>query len=194
MSRSRSLPPEYFESIYQRNADPWQFETSSYEKNKYRLTLQSMPGATYRNGLEIGCSIGVLTERLAALCKRLLALDVSQEALDRALARCAHLTGVRFRRMQVPGELPDECFDLIVLSEVGYYWQMADLERAADGLCARHPAGGHLVLVHLTEYVPDHPLSGDEVHDYWMSRPEWRQVCSTRQPRFRLDVLERASN
>ena len=65
---------------------------------------------------------------------------------------------------------------------------MGDL---ADELAERHDRGGHLVLVHLTEFVPDYPQTGDQVHDYWTSRPEWRSVHHARHERFRIDILER---
>jgi alkylation response protein AidB-like acyl-CoA dehydrogenase/SAM-dependent methyltransferase len=186
-----SLPPSYFSRIYQRRKDPWGFETSAYESEKYNLTVRSLPLPKYQSALEIGCSIGVLTACLAPRCERLLALDVSEIALEQARQRCAHLSQVRFARMQFPRQAPDDCFDLIVVSEVAYYWQQADLALAADELAARHLPGGHLILVHLTEPVPDYPLTGDEVHDYWLTRPEWQSVHAERRDRFRLDVLER---
>ena len=93
--------------------------------------------------------------------------------------------------MQVPDEFPSGSFDLIMVSEVAYYWQREDLKRAMDGLAQRHERGGHLLLVHLTEPVKDYPLTGDEVHTLWTARPEWTVVHSRREPRFRLDVLEK---
>lgn len=186
-----SLPPSYFSRIYQRRRDPWGFETSAYESEKYNCTLESLPLPKYQSAIEVGCSIGVLTACLAPRCERLLGVDVSEIALERAGERCAHLPQVRFEQMQFPQQAPDDCFDLIVISEVAYYWQRADLILAADELAARHLPGGHLVLVHLTETVPDYPLTGDEVHDFWLTRPEWTSIRTERHDRFRLDVLER---
>ena len=188
---TRSLQPAYFHKIYAGENDPWDFETSAYEHHKYEATVRSLPLPCYENGLEVGCSIGVLTERLSERAERLLGLDISSRALEAARQRCAHNERVSFACMQVPAQMPEGEFDLIVVSEVAYYWQMEDLERAADGLADRHLPGGHLVLVHLTEFVPDYPLRGDEVHDYWLSRPEWQAIHHERHPRFRLDVLER---
>ena len=51
---------------------------------------------------EIGCSIGVLTRKLARRCERLLAVDLLPEILARAPARCADLPGVSFPRLAVP--------------------------------------------------------------------------------------------
>ena len=186
-----SLPPRYFERIYAHTQDPWEFETSAYEAGKYRITLEALPRAQYENAVEVGCSIGVLTQQLAKRADHLLGLDVSDRALERARERLADEPHVDFACMQVPHALPDDTFDLIVISEVAYYWTRPDLERAADEFAARHEPGGHLALVHLTEFVPDYPQTGDQVHDYWASRPEWRTVYHARHPRFRIDVLER---
>jgi alkylation response protein AidB-like acyl-CoA dehydrogenase/protein-L-isoaspartate O-methyltransferase len=186
-----SLPPAYFESIYEHSRDPWEFETSAYETAKYRDTLQNLPHGRYRNALEIGCSIGVLTAQLAMRCDSLLSIDVSERALAVARIRCAALAQVRFARMQAPLEMPEGCFDLVIVSEVAYYWDRETLDRAATLLAAQQPAGGHLVLVHFTPVVPDYPLTGDEVHDAWTARDEWRVIRQERRERYRLDVLER---
>jgi alkylation response protein AidB-like acyl-CoA dehydrogenase len=186
-----SLPARYFERIYAQKRDPWDFESSLYEKQKYQATLNALPRKRYRRGLEVGCSIGVLTHQLSDRCDALLGLDLSQTALAVAQARCLQLEQVSFACMRVPHVMPQERFDLIIVSEVAYYWSLRDLKKAADELAARHERGGHLVLVHLTEEVPDYPLTGDEVHDYWLSRDDWHSVGSERLERFRVDVLER---
>lgn len=156
--REESLPPKYFERIYTQKRDPWEFETSEYEREKYGATVGALPEERYERGLEVGCSIGVLTKLLAERCDELVAVDVSETALRVAKGRCP---GVSFACLRVPEEMPSGMFELIVVSEVAYYWSLADLARAADELAARHMDGGHLVLVHLTEWVPDYPLTGE---------------------------------
>lgn len=160
-----SLPPKYFRNIYARSDDPWGFRTSEYEDAKYRVTLDSLPRDRYGKAVEIGCSIGVLTERLAGRCDDLLGLDVSERALDQARQRCARLRQVHFDCMEVPHEIPEGPFDLIMISEVAYYWTRKDLEQAVTLFAARQEEGGQLVLVHYTPSVPDYPLTGDQVHD-----------------------------
>ena len=186
-----SLPPTYFRQIYERSRDPWNFEKSPYEAGKYSETLDSLPRARYERALEIGCSIGVFTKLLAQRCEALLSVDVSERALEAARQRCALLPQVSFARMEVPHEVPSGLFDLIVVSEVAYYWHRADLERAMTLLAKCQPDGGHLVLVHYTEPVPDYPLSGDAVHEMWLARPEWSSVEERVGKGYRLNVLER---
>lgn len=189
----RSLPPSYFDDLYHADADPWNFETSAYEAAKYAASLAALPRARYCAALEIGCSIGVLTERLAERCDALLAVDVAEQALGRARARCGHLQHVRFERMQLPRELPDGRFDLTLLSEVGYYWSPDDLALARRRLIELLEPGGHLLLVHWTPYVAEYPLTGDLVHDAFLDRvgSELRHLQARREERYRLDLLER---
>ena len=189
-----SLPPSYFEDVYAASDDPWNFETSEYEARKYADTLARLPRACYKNVLEIGCSIGVLTEQLASRCENLLSVDVSKRALSAARTRCAYLPHVHFAQLQIPDEMPEGFFDLIVVSEVGYYWQREDLMRAATLLAAHQLPGGQLMLVHFTPFVRDYPLTGDQVHDLWLNRREWKSIDRARAEQYRLDLIERRSD
>lgn len=191
--RSRSLPPSYFEALYAANPDPWKFETSAYEAEKYAATLAALPRPRYRSGFEIGCSIGVLTAQLAARCYSLLAVDVVESALAAARRRCHALGNVRFALMRLPDEFPPDRFDLIVLSEVGYFWTEGDLDRARQEIAAHLVPGGHLVLVHWTAPVEGFPVTGDEVHARLgrLSRRDLRHLAGRREERYRLDLFER---
>ena len=90
-------------------------ETSAYEKGKYDETLGVLPRERFARGLEVGCSIGVMTQRLAGRCDRLLAVDISAEAVRRTAARCAGLAGVEVRQAAVPAGWPEGMFDLVVI-------------------------------------------------------------------------------
>ena len=193
-SRRRSLPPSYFDRLYAASHDPWQFETSPYEAEKYAATLAALPRSQYRSGLEIGGSIGVLTEQLAARCQSLLSVDVSDRAQSRAQQRCQHLPQVKFELMQVPHQYPlGHRFDLTVVSEVGYYWGWNDFPRAQQQIADHLETGGHLLLVHWTPLTRDYPLTGDEVHNaFWQQvGTVYKSLVSQRKQRYRLDLFER---
>lgn len=188
-----SLPPSYFDNLYQADPDPWKFETSEYEANKYAATIAALPKSRYRSAFEIGGSIGVLTEKLADRCEALLSIDVSQIAQARAIDRCRHLPQVEFQMMRVPEQFPDRSFDLILISEVGYYWSLADLRKAQQQILKALESGGHLLLVHWTLYAKDYPLSGDEVHEAFLelSPADLRHLQGQREEQYRLDLFER---
>jgi SAM-dependent methyltransferase len=191
-----SLPPAYFERVYSESDDPWGFETRPYERDKYQATLNALPRERYASAFEIGCSIGVLTHKLAHRCARLLSVDVSDKALASARDRCRNEPQVNFEQMRVPQRFPDEVFDLILVSEVGYYWSWDDLATALRQMKAHLRVGGHLLLVHWTPEVDDYPLTGDDVHGFVLSHaaPELHHASGRREACFRLDLFERVSD
>jgi predicted TPR repeat methyltransferase len=191
-----SLRPSYFDQIYQTNLDPWNFETSPYEREKYLASLAALPLARYRRAFEIGGSIGVLTRMLADRCDRLLSIDVSSIAQERAKIRCADQPHVEFQIMQFPKETPTQTFDLIVLSEVGYYLSERDLLIARDWIVHALRPGGHLLLVHWTPLLEDCPLSGDEVHALFLAGTPAPFSClfSSRKSNYRIDLLAPTSS
>ena len=193
MSRpASSLPSSYFEAIYRADPDPWRFASSDYEREKYRATLAALPRALYPRGLEVGCSIGVLTRQLAHRCERLLAVDCVEAVLGEARQRCAGLPGVEFARMELPRQLPEGPFDLLMLSEVAYYWSASDLEVMAEFAGQAVAPGGDIVLVHWTGGT-DYPLSGDEAAQRFIdaTRDITQTVLQTRAEHYRIDVLRR---
>ena len=191
MNQPNTLPPSYFEDMYRQDPDPWDFETSEYEALKYRTTIDSLPKDRYNNAFEIGGSIGVLTALLARRCDSLLSIDVSQTAQQKAIARCQDLPQVRFKIASVPQDYPDEMFDLILLSEVGYYLSWDDLKKTQQLTLEHLEVGGHLLLVHWTLYAKDYPLTGDEVHDSFLQLDRLKHLKGLRKERYRLDLFER---
>ena len=194
MEERKTLDTEYFRKVYAANDDPWNFETSEYEAEKYAATLAALPKQRYENALEIGCSIGVLTQLLAHRCTRLLATDVSQKALDAAIARCSNLHNITFQCLRFPEELPDAKFDLIMVSEVAYYLSPADWETAMDSLYTRLLPGGNIVLVHWLPEVHDYPQTGDEVHESFAGNMQGKMtnVFNSRAENYRIDVWEKS--
>jgi predicted TPR repeat methyltransferase len=187
-----SLKPNYFEDLYRQNPDPWNFATSEYEAQKYQATINALLKERYRNALEIGGSIGVLTALLAQRCDSLLSIDVSEIAQQQAIARCQDLSQVRFKIAQVPQDYPDEMFDLTLLSEVGYYLSWDDLKTTQQLIIEHLQVGGHLLLVHWTLFAKDYPLSGDEVHNSFLELDtDLKHLTGLRQERYRLDLFER---
>ena len=193
MRRSQTLAPDYFEQMYREAPDPWRFETSDYERAKYDATIAALGSRRYARGLEVGCSIGVLTERLAGHCTDLLALDVSPTALAAARLRCQGRPNVRFEECTVPASHPSATdFDLIVLSEVVYYWDGKDCAAAARLLGSTLEAGGDLLLVHWTGET-DYPQSADDaVATFRAGLPiDIEPVQELRTAEYRLDLWRR---
>jgi Nodulation protein S (NodS) len=154
-----TLQAPYFDRLYRDERDPWGFRSRPYEVRKRALTLACLPEAHYSTAFEPGCSIGVLTSDLAARSDEVLSMDLSALAL--ASARESVPPNVELRQGAVPAEWPTESFELVLLSEVGYYLDAPDCRRLGQRAAG---SATDLVAVHWRHPVEDYPLSGDEVH------------------------------
>jgi|SRR5579872_625637 len=187
-----SRDPAHFQRLYDADPDPWHFRTSDYEQAKYRRSLEALGARCFRSAFEVGCSIGVLTRMLAPRCDALLAVDIVEQPLVAARAACADQPWVRFKRMRVPGEWPDDVFDLIVLSEVLYFLAPADIAAVADHVLACLETGGLVLLVNWRGESGD-PCSGDEAANMFLAHVHgrMRNRMHHQEDRYRLDVLIR---
>jgi predicted TPR repeat methyltransferase len=186
--------PDYFETLYAANADPWRVASSDYEARKYVASLAALPQPRYAAALDVGCTIGVFTRELAGRCDRVAGLDVSPAAVEAAAARCRDLPHVTFATTQVPQEWPEGTFDLIVLSEILYYLSDADLAALAVRVKSSLAPGGTLLLVHWTGSDAGHSAGDVAVAVFEAALgTAAREVHRTRTDDYRLDVLERTA-
>ncbi len=192
MRHKKSLDAGYFEKIYSGDADPWQFEASDYERAKYDRTLAALPRDRFNRVLEIGCANGALTERLAEYCDQLVAVDIVDRVLERARERCAVLPNVTIMKASIPADRIDGPFDLILLSEVAYYWDTTDIGRAGSYFSDVIEDGASLLLVHWTGDT-DYPKSADEaVEELKRATGEaFKETMSERHSNYRLDLWQR---
>jgi SAM-dependent methyltransferase len=187
-----TTPISYFASMYAADADPWSFETRWYDARKHALTAGALPNRHYRSGFEPGCSTGMLTARLAGRCDRLLAVDAIDSAVTTAAARVADQPGVTVRAGRMPQDWPDETFDLIVLSELVYYFDDADLATLLDRVGATLAPDGDLVAVHWRWPVDEHARTGDDAHAALAGIPGLHRLARHEEPDFLLEVFSRA--
>lgn len=186
------LGREYFDELYARSRDPWGFETSEYERNKYERTLNALARRqrSYRRALEVGCSIGVFTAMLAPLCDELLAVDVSDKAIAVARQRLADFPNVRVELRTLPEETPQGPFDLVVASEVLYYWPEDVMLSALRHFEEVLAPGGSLLAVHWRKETRTYPLQGDEVHDLLLKHTRLANTTTIIEAEYRLDLFE----
>ena len=187
------LGREYFEGLYAESDDPWNFEASEYEQNKYARTLAVLGERTFRRALEAGASIGVFTEMLADRCDELLAVDVSERAVSAARRRLSGRGHVRVERRTLPEEMPDGPFDLIVASEVLYYFPREEMLTVLRGFERELGQGGILLAVHWRRATRTYPLQGDEVHGLLVEHTRLQSKETIIEPDYRLDLLEDGS-
>jgi SAM-dependent methyltransferase len=186
-----STPIDYFEQMYAADADPWSFESRWYDARKHALTADALPRRTYRSAFEPGCSTGMLTARLAPRCEELLAVDAVEAAVKTAADRLARFDHVTVRTATMPADFPAGPFDLVVLSEIGYYFDDADLRALVDHTVGALEPGGDLVAVHWRWPVTEHARSGDDVHRVLDNEPQLARTARHEEQDFLLEVFTR---
>ncbi|MBV4458625.1 nodulation S family protein [Pseudomonas sp. COR58] len=159
-----SVANAYFDHLFSRSPDPWFMRERWYERRKRDIALAALPQRRYRRGFEAGCANGELSVRLAERCDRLLCCDVSALAVKLAAERLHKADHARAYQARVPDQWPGGAFDLIVISELGYYLDAADLRRMVELVRAALTADGALLACHWRHPVAVCPQTGDQVH------------------------------
>lgn len=183
------IEPAFFERAYATVGDPWDLARSPYEQRRYDLTMAALRRARYRCAVEPACAVGALTARLAERADRVIAFDGSPSVIAMATERLAGVDNVELLCAELPEHWPDVEADLIVLSELGYYFD-ADTWRALIGR-SRDGAvpGAELIAVHWRGDSPDHLRHGDDVHDD-LRAELGPPLGSWIEPDFRIDTWE----
>jgi len=132
----------------------------------------------------------VLTAGLASRCDELLAADGVDAALDQARLRVGGMDHVELAKLVLPEQWPEGPWDLVVLSEIAYYFDAGDLGRLLDRAAQTMPGGATLVAVHWRGET-DYPMTGDAVHEAIGVHPAFEHGSGYCELFFRLDVYER---
>lgn len=188
----QTLDHTYFERLYSRQSDPWNFRNSEYELHKYRNSIRALRHRHFDYGLELGCSIGIQTEMLSEICKTLTAVDINEIAIGEARKNCSGISNVNFKVLDVVNEFPSGKFDIVTFCEMGYYLSKQDLVGLFLNVSNALLPGGSLLMVHWTPFVPDYPLSGDDVHDSFSKFANrtglFNEIARERYETYRLQV------
>lgn len=156
----------YFEDLYARNADPWGLADRFYEQRKRATILAALTRPRFRRAFEPGCATGLLTVELGRRSDEVVAWDIAATAVDLSRARVGALgatpSTVQVEQGRIPVEWPDGTFDLIVLSEVGYY--CPDLSQLVRRIDESLSEDGVLLACHWRHGEPHHPYTAGAVH------------------------------
>lgn len=180
--------PAAFERRYRDHADPWGFATEPYEQARYAALLDAIGPGPFATAFEPGCSVGVFTALVAPRCTTLLATDPAPTAIAATRRRCAGLGQVCARVGVLPADLPAARCELIVFSEVGYYFDDATLDRVIAALAERLEPHGRLAGTHWLGRSADHRLTGERVHAALDAHPALRPERGERHDGYLLGV------
>lgn len=140
--------------------------------------------------------MGVLTALLAQRCDRVTATDVVATALDRArqlLSDSACRDRVTLLRQSIDEPWPTGPFDLVVLSEVGYYLTPDGLRELLARECQGLPSGATVVAAHWRHRVEDYLMAGDQVNEIVAGIAGMHLIGSYRDADVAIDVFDTAN-
>ncbi|MFC8538532.1 MFS transporter [Streptomyces sp. NPDC057249] len=189
-----SMDMAHFDRAYAKAHDPWSTLTSAYEREKIALALAALPRERYGEALDLGCGVGALTEELARIARSVVAADGSEGAVAQATERLAHLGHATVRHLLLPPRSAlGGTYDLVAMSEVGYYLTPGDLHTTVRAVVDAMKPGADLLLVHWSHDHPDHRVTGAEVHEAFAAHPALEPLSRGRHTlhgnSFQIDVL-----
>lgn len=150
MSGPRSRPTAaLLDREFEARIDPWDYGRPA-EQERHLTAVRMLDAVrssrSFENAVEIGCAEGMFTEHLVPRCQRLLALDISSVALERARTRCTG-ENVQFERWNLLNGEELGPFDLVVAMDVlDYLLRPADLRRASSRIRRMLLPGGYLLV------------------------------------------------
>lgn len=160
-NRERDEVARPFDAMYSTGeSDPWRLDDSPYERRRLRLLLACLGRERYGRTLEIGCASGQLTSKLRERADVAVGLDASDAALSVARARG---DDVHWVLGAAPRDIPDEDYDLVVASEIGYFLDGVELLTTLRAVRGRLRPNGEFVVANWRRDTTDVPLDGPTV-------------------------------
>lgn len=141
-----------FDASWKDGEDPWDCLRSPYEKARHARLFEILCTKHYGHVLEIGCGRGVLTHQLAQIADKVIGVDVSPAAIEKA--RTGHPTpaNTEFVEMNILDYDVSACapWDLVVFSEVLYYmgdrYTVTDIFYLLERLYESMAQGGTMLM------------------------------------------------
>ncbi len=198
LTENRFFVRFYFNWLY-RKEDPYALMESDYEKAKLALVVETLRGVVPHTGsaLEIGCGEGKLTAHLGEVCDKVLAVDISDLAIARAKRSLEGAPHVEVRRADVFTEELADRFDLVVCSEVLFYFEPTQLPGVVKKVADRVSGGGRLLLVHARALADDtagidlKKFGAKTIHDMFIADDRFAVDVDRVEPAYRITLLRR---
>ncbi len=159
-----------YEQFYQSQAEPWAYSERAAEILRHEYVAEQVKAIYEKLGkklivLDLGCSLGHITERLHPYSSLVVGLDISMTAVAKAKKRCEELMKGQINPYEFVVastlDLPfhENSFDVIIISDGINEWFQTEKERkiAIDGIYKILKINGIAIF---TDYI--HPKKFDE--------------------------------
>src|SRR5690606_26193525 len=174
---------DHLHSLYAETSDPWNFENSDYEQAKFAATRGALSRPHYASAFELGCGNGQLARHLVKVCDRYTGIDAVAVAIDAARQAVPE---ARFIHGFYPCPLPEDDFDLLVLSEILYFLDHNSLRKLTSDIAAFWPLAEVLCVTWLGD--TDHELQGEEALKIFTAALTTHEFdCTAQTDGYRID-------
>lgn len=178
-----------------REPDPWGYQKHWYERRRRQLIAAALPHEKLGRVLEIGCSSGLITQLLAPRASQVLAVDVSAKAVELARERLQGLEQVQVLHADITQDWPQQAFDHILLCDVAYYLQEAQIRQLAGHIRRQTAPGCVLLLAHWRHAFEQVVTPAQTAHDLLRQGTGWHGLAHYADEDLLVDLLgaDRAS-
>ncbi len=187
----RAFPPDYFDDLFARGADPWLYEDDEVSKRRKSLILGLLRPAPVRAMLEIGCASGWMTRDLALRAEKLVAVDCSPNALRMARERCQDRSNVEFAELDLLKDPIEGRFEVVVCAGVLNFFPRAAQAAIRAKIVGAVEPGGLLLLEHLQDLQPGYEVSGRELHESYARQPGFDTIGNLEEDIYEIVLLKR---
>ena len=179
---------QYFDDLYRHDDDPWKIRNRWYERRKRALMLASLPHERYARAFEPGCGNGELTALLASALRRTRRHGYRRGRRRAHAATRRGLFNVTVQQMLLPDVWPSGKFDLVVISEIGYYLDEPQLWHIVEHIHQTLSRDGAVVACHWRGRSKAGSSTGDDVHAKLRGRMSLPLLCHYWDDDLVLDV------
>jgi SAM-dependent methyltransferase len=187
---ARNFVKAHFDAEYAASSDPWDYLRDPVAAERKQLILAMLGERRFQRLLEVGCAAGWLTTEFARRADSVLAVDISELALDLARNRCRHQPNVVFRRLDVLTDPIEGSYDAIVCAGVLVYVPWRSQRRLRDQIVRLLVPAGCLLLEHTREKFPGE-AAGKAIHALYASHGDLRTLRAERRDIYEVLLLER---
>ncbi len=199
LTENRLFVRLYFNWRY-RGADPYEVTTHADERDKYKKIVEALGvKEKFENILEIGCGEGHLTQMIAHKGDRVLAVDISDFAINRAKKNVAGFEHVEAKRIDIITADMGETFDLLLCSEVLFYFEPEQLSGVVEKIKGLIRPGGYAALIHTLVKSDDgkgvdlKKFGARTIHNMFLDDPVYSPVFDETFDTFRITVVQKSS-
>jgi cyclopropane fatty-acyl-phospholipid synthase-like methyltransferase len=198
LTQNRFFVRMYFNWRY-RSPDPYKVSASGYEREKMERVMATLGfEKRFASILEIGCGEGNMTARLASISGRTLATDISDMAVRRTRETTSSFPNVETQRLDLLSDEPPGQFDLVVASEVLYYFGKDQLPAVLERITSCVKNRGSVALIHARALADDETgvelkkFGARTIHEMFIHDPRYSVIQDDIQPAYRVTVLRKA--